>query len=200
MGWLSGSKEAVDAVGDASGDFILCLIFAYCLDQAALPCGQLAMLKGFGRLQGFSGVYRAFMASRFSFRFRVGCAEPSACMRRRRCRFVHFACNLDALLASYMPEPPTPDPKPKRLISNGLPLPYRPLLPAKCSGSQRLPDADIWFYMGWRKVSCTLHAICMDRRGPGAPMPKPTGESHWNAQPPAKSPLLKSAGPGNGSM
>jgi hypothetical protein len=45
MGRLSGSKASVGAIGEESGEFIIYLILTYCLDRAAFPCCQLAMLK-----------------------------------------------------------------------------------------------------------------------------------------------------------
>jgi hypothetical protein len=33
MVWLSGAKAEVDAIGDASVEFIICLIFTYCFNR-----------------------------------------------------------------------------------------------------------------------------------------------------------------------
>jgi Fe-S-cluster-containing hydrogenase component 2 len=58
----------------------------------------------------------------------------------------------------------------------------------KWQGSE---SANIWFYVGWRKASSTLRAMCRNRRTPMLPTPKSKGEIHWNAQQAAKSLPLK---------
>ena len=49
------------AIGEASGELIICLILTYCLLRAALPCRQPAILEGFeGSLGPFCRLQQAF--------------------------------------------------------------------------------------------------------------------------------------------
>ena len=60
------------------------------------------------------------------------------------------------------------DPMPRQHLRSDYYFPAAPFFRPYAPAANVYPGTAIWFDMGWRKASFTLHAMCRDCRGPGA--------------------------------